>query len=344
MARRIALLSAALAATASGQDLCSCSPTAFEFTLDLSGTCDDNTVNGNPGIIGSFCFLETVQEAEVEAAAAAPAEEEAAEEETKAAPDAMYHELAWGDIPDDIRAAYVALGYDEAYWNGEGEDPAASAMTWMELTAEEQEAATILGYDEASWDSPSETGDIEQAQADVAETTAAATRPAATRPPATRPPLGGEEEADVTTTPTLTTEAVRLLQDEPGQVVEVVSIQFLEFDNSGDLTVINQDDTYVDVSLSDGDSIKFYSASSMLDTSLPLADQQSNPALVPGGASLILYGRTADGSVVRNRFFWLYDMSCGDQNSPTEVGNQIAWATVVSVPLESLVRTSPSLN
>ncbi|EJK53591.1 hypothetical protein THAOC_26942, partial [Thalassiosira oceanica] len=83
-----------------------------------------------------------------------PAKEETAEEETKAAPDAMYHGLAWGDIPDDTRAAYVALGYDEAYWNGEEEDPATSAMAWMELTAEEQEAATILGYDESSWCSP----------------------------------------------------------------------------------------------------------------------------------------------------------------------------------------------
>ncbi|EJK77901.1 hypothetical protein THAOC_00235, partial [Thalassiosira oceanica] len=49
-----------------------------------------------------------------------------------------------------------------------------------------------------------------------------------------------------------------------------------------------------------------------------------------GVASLILYGLTADGSVVRNRFFWLYDMSCGDENAPVEVGDQIAWATVVS--------------
>ncbi|EJK44376.1 hypothetical protein THAOC_37086, partial [Thalassiosira oceanica] len=215
MARGIALLSAALAATAaSGQDLCSCSPTSFEFTLDLSGTCGDNTVNGNPGIIGSFCFLESVQEAEVEAAAAAPAEEEAAEVvsaeaveveaveveavevelveveagevvtveaapaegEAKAAPDSMYHDLAWGDIPDDVRAAYVALGYDEAYWNGEGEDPPAAAMAWMELTADEQEAATILGYDEASWDGASSAPEQASA-ADVVATTAAATRP-----------------------------------------------------------------------------------------------------------------------------------------------------------------------
>ena len=340
MARRIALLSAALAATASAQDLCSCSPTAFEFTLDLSGTCDDNTINGNPGVIGSFCFLETVEEAVLTA-------EETAEDGGKAAPDAMYHEMAWDDIPDDARAAYTALGYDEAYWNGEGEDPPASMMSWMELTAEEQEAAAVLGYDEASWDGAS----IEQAEADVVATTAAPetteapeieqadfvptteapeTTAAATRPPlVTRPPLGSAVE-EGTTTPTLTTEAVRLLQDAPGQVVEVISVQFLEFDNSGDLTVINQDDTYVDVSLSDGDSIKFYSASSMLDTSLPLEDQQSTPALVPGGASLIIYGRTADGGVVRNRFFWLYDMNCGDENSPVDVGDQIAWATVVS--------------
>ena len=142
----LTLLSAALAAKSYAIDLFSCSPTSIEFTLDLSGSCNDNTVNGSPGTAGSSSFLGTVQEAELEVAAAA-----AAEEETNAAPDAMYHELAWGDIPDGIRAAYVVLGYDEAYWNGEGEDPAASAMAWMELTAEEQEAATILGHNESSW-------------------------------------------------------------------------------------------------------------------------------------------------------------------------------------------------
>ena len=113
-------------------------------------------------------------------------------------------------------------------------------------------------------------------------------------------------------------------------VVEIVSVQFLEFDTSGDLTVINQDDSYADVSLKNGDRLKFMSASSFLDTDLPLDDQMSSPALVPGGASLILYGKTASGVVVRNRFFWMYDMNCGRENSPVNIGDKIGWVTVVS--------------
>jgi len=112
-------------------------------------------------------------------------------------------------------------------------------------------------------------------------------------------------------------------------VTEIVSVQFLEFDTSGDLTVINQDDTYADVSLVHGDRLKFNSASSFLDTTSPLADQMSSPALVPGGASLILYGKTASGVVVRNRFFWMYDMNCGEENSPINVDDEIGWITVV---------------
>ena len=191
MARRIALLSAALAAAASGQDLCSCSPTSFEFTLDLSGTCDNNTVEDNPGISGSDCSIEAL---------------------------------------DD----------------GSGQ----------------------------------EVGDS-------------------------------------------------------GQVVEVFTVEFIEFDNSGDLTPINQDYTYVDVPLSHGDKITFYSRSSMLDTSLSLADQQSNPALVPYGVTLNIYGRTADDndSFVANYISWYNDMNCGDENNPIAVGDRIGWLTVVSLSL-----------
>lgn len=117
-------------------------------------------------------------------------------------------------------------------------------------------------------------------------------------------------------------------------VTEIVSVQFLEFDTSGDLTVINQDDTYADVSLSDGDELTFYSASSYLETSLTLEEQMSSPALVPGGASLILYGKTASGAIVRNRFFWMYDTeNCGSDNVPIKVDDEIGWVTVVSVEL-----------
>ena len=119
--------------------------------------------------------------------------------------------------------------------------------------------------------------------------------------------------------------------DDDDPVVEVVNAQFLEFDTKGDLTVINQDNTYNSTTLKDGAAMQFYSVSSMLDTSVPLADQMEKPALVPGGASLILYGKTASGKVIRNRFFWLYNMECGRDTNPVQVGDQIGWVKVVSM-------------
>ena len=116
------------------------------------------------------------------------------------------------------------------------------------------------------------------------------------------------------------------------KLVEVVSAQFLEFDTGVDMTVIHQDDTYSTTSLMDGGAMQFYSVSSKLDTSVPLVDQMGDPDLVPGGASLIMYGKTESGKVVRNRFFWLYEMSnCGRENNPVQVGDQIGWVKVVSI-------------
>jgi len=122
-------------------------------------------------------------------------------------------------------------------------------------------------------------------------------------------------------------------------VTEIVSVQFLEFDTSGDLTVINQDDTYADVSLSNTDTLTFYSASSFLDPDLTLEEQMSSPALVPGGASLILWGKTESGEIVRNRFFWMYDTeNCGTDNIPIKMDDEIGWVTVVSTfPLSILL-------
>lgn len=127
--------------------------------------------------------------------------------------------------------------------------------------------------------------------------------------------------------------AQRALQDttDDDPVVEVFNAQFLEFDTKGDLTVINQDNTYNSTTLKDGAAMQFYSVSSMLDTQVPLADQMEKPALVPGGASLILNGKTASGKVIRNRFFWLYNMECGRDTNPVQVGNQIGWVKVVSI-------------
>ena len=213
--------------------MCSCSPTVFTFVLSLNQTCNDNDIEDNSGIDGSFCFTEE--------GVAVPEPPPPAADATANPADGTRDAL----ISDALKATATTSGATMEYF----------------------------GYE----DGP-----------------------------------------------------VRKLQsDDP--VTEIVSVQFLEFDTSGDLTVINQDDTYADVTLVDGDKLKFNSASSFLDTSLPLSDQMSNPALVPGGASLILYGKTASGVVVRNRFFWMYEMSCGEENSPINVDDEIGWIKVVSL-------------
>jgi hypothetical protein len=153
--------------------------------------------------------------------------------------------------------------------------------------------------------------------------------------------------SDTATAAVAAEEPVRSLQTATttDPVVEVVSVQYLEFDTAGDLTVINQDDTYAAVSLVSGDRMKFASASSFLDTALPLESQMSAPALVPGGASLIIYGRTAAGVVVRNRFFWTYDVTnCGADNDPVKVDDEIGWVTVVSFSFFLFFRLSLSLS
>ena len=38
--------------------MCSCSPTTLTFVLSLDQTCEDNDIELNDGIDGSFCFTE----------------------------------------------------------------------------------------------------------------------------------------------------------------------------------------------------------------------------------------------------------------------------------------------
>lgn len=123
----------------------------------------------------------------------------------------------------------------------------------------------------------------------------------------------------------------RQLQSNSGTTppIEILSIQFLEFDTSNLLTVIHTDNSYTDTSLSNGDTVEFFSSSSFIDTSLDTLEEQME--YVPGGASLILYGRLENGDMVRNRFFWLYDMTCGEGSEESvTVEDGIGWVTVVS--------------
>eukprot|EP01048_Picozoa_sp_COSAG05_P015816 COSAG05_NODE_1953_length_3792_cov_3.706201_1_plen_1236_part_10 len=62
--------------------------------------------------------------------------------------------IAWEELSDDVREAWVVLGWTEASWGYEESPPATENMDWDELTEEQREAATSLGYREQSWSDP----------------------------------------------------------------------------------------------------------------------------------------------------------------------------------------------
>jgi len=213
----LAILLASTAVCTQAQDMCSCSPTIFNFFLDFSNNCDENTIEGNPGVQTAMCFQEVVDA-----------------------------------VPGQPASKEVIPIFERLLHDGEHDQDQRRSL----------------------------------------------------------------QRADT--------------------VVEVVSAQFLEFGTDGDMAVIHQDqdNTYTTTSFPDGGAMQFYSVSSMLGTSIPLADQMDRPALVPGGASLILYGKTVRGKLIRNRFFWLYEMTnCGRENKPVQVGDQIGWVKVGPGPL-----------
>eukprot|EP00985_Skeletonema_marinoi_P008380 scaffold3779_cov149-Skeletonema_marinoi.AAC.2 len=128
-------------------------------------------------------------------------------------------------------------------------------------------------------------------------------------------------------------EAISTSKLDDSEMTNMIKMNYVVFkpqtkllSTDGVATVIHSDNTYITTSLLDGEAMQFYSVSSMLNSSVPLADQTENPALVPAGASLILYGKTESGKVIRYRFFWLYEMTnCGRDNKPVQVGDQIGW-------------------
>lgn len=122
-------------------------------------------------------------------------------------------------------------------------------------------------------------------------------------------------------------EPIRRLQG--STPVEITSVQYLEFE-PGTLEVMYTDDSYLNTSLTDGDTLTFYSASSYLPV---VIEEQED--YVPGGVSLIITGKTEDGTDVRNRFYWLYDDVTTDCLENLETpgvyeGDAIGWVVTVS--------------
>ena len=83
-------------------------------------------------------------------------DEEEADEEAAAvagivaAPDAAYEDLAWVDLPDDVRDSMATLGYTEELWEANGVSDT-DDLDWDEVDQAEQEAAAVLGFDEEAW-------------------------------------------------------------------------------------------------------------------------------------------------------------------------------------------------
>lgn len=65
----------------------------------------------------------------------------------------FWEQFDWTDLTAAEQAAWGALGWDKASWQGEAEAPASEAKAWGELTDSEREAAERLGYYQEYWDS-----------------------------------------------------------------------------------------------------------------------------------------------------------------------------------------------
>jgi len=115
--------------------------------------------------------------------------------------------------------------------------------------------------------------------------------------------------------------------------VVVTSLQFLEFDTSGNVVVINQDDTYNNVTFQNGDIVRYDSVSMDLDENLDLENQLG---FVPGGVQLTIRGRPLDSgsngdadAIVINRLTWSYTNEC--EFVPVENGDRIGWVTMEEI-------------
>lgn len=58
----------------------------------------------------------------------------------------------WGDLSAAEQALWGALGWDEARWIGDADEPASEEKNWEELNDGERAAARQLGYTQEYWD------------------------------------------------------------------------------------------------------------------------------------------------------------------------------------------------
>ena len=251
--------------------MCSCSPTTLTFVLSLDQTCEDNDIELNDGIDGSFCFTEegvTIppppetegEPGDGDKADGEPATEQAEMEMCSFCPDGIEDpELVLTDPATNLTAtcqeasdaASVSAKNSSECLLFEIGQPLCCPNLAIE-TAEEEAVRRRLSHPRRRR-RRTEHRVLHRMPVDLRQTI---------------------EDGDF---------VARSLQEaSEDPVTEIVSVQFLEFDTSGDLSVINQDDTYAAVTLANGDRIKFKSASRFLDTNKTLEDQMSGPALVPG--------------------------------------------------------------
>ncbi|KAL7557534.1 hypothetical protein ACA910_019315 [Epithemia clementina (nom. ined.)] len=62
-----------------------------------------------------------------------------------------YCDLAWNELPDDVKTGAKMLGFTRTLWDKDQESPLIKTHSWSQLDAEQQHVAKLLGYDPEDW-------------------------------------------------------------------------------------------------------------------------------------------------------------------------------------------------
>ena len=307
----------------SSVSLCSCSPTVYNIRLDFSTNCAIDTLKNNAGIQSTLCLLGGSSDVPTEAY------KNVADKSSKDT-----------DVGTDMYVGSLGLlsktvHKEEDMTNEEGGGLLHDGKAGKETAEEDTKKNMPTGYHGPSHSKRPGRSNLCRRLNLNTEISQWSSVPSNDEFFQKYPELKSHQEDKSTTT--------RRLQLIPSRLI---SAQFLEFDTSQDMNIINQDDQYLDVTLPltrrlaksskqqyksselSDKTLSYTSISSTLDTSLPLEDQLDK---VPGGVILILIGTTEDGEVLRNRLLWTYTTSCGEDGYVTvENGDQFGWSVFVS--------------